>query len=158
LDRLRRLYGIIPFVIHHYRKTQGFRTGRGSQEIAGSQVLGAWGENSLFFEPIGRTPGAVKIEVQSKDLPPVPAFRLLFEREGPRGGPSGGGSGAGARADTTAGAQNRQKVLQALQTLDRTPADEGLGGVPVAAIARATKLSTKTVRGHLHALQEGGLA
>jgi hypothetical protein len=158
LDRLRRQFGIIIFVVHHYRKSQGFRMGRGSQEIAGSQVLGAWGENSLFFEPIGRTPGAVKIEVQSKDLPPVPAFRLIFEAEGPSEDPTLVRLRAEALAETTTGAQNRDKVQKALQTLDRIPADTGQAGVPVAAIAQATKLSDKTVRQHLGDLRKDGFA
>ncbi|HKC82469.1 MAG TPA: AAA family ATPase, partial [bacterium] len=51
LDRLdvpRRKYGAIFRVLHHYRKVGGgggFRSGRGSQEIAGSNKLGAWGED-----------------------------------------------------------------------------------------------------------------
>jgi hypothetical protein len=88
LDLLRREYGVIFRLIHHYRKTQGFRAGRGSQEIGGSFVLGAWGENSLFFEPIGRKQGAVRVEVQSKDGAPAAGFRLTLEAEGPAHAPT----------------------------------------------------------------------
>src|SRR5262249_20801371 len=54
LDELRRRHGVVFRIVHHFRKVQGFRAGRGSQEIGGSFVLGAWAEASLFFEPIGR--------------------------------------------------------------------------------------------------------
>jgi len=64
LDDLRRRYGVIFRIVHHYRKVQGFRTGRGSQEIGGSFVLGAWAENSVYLEPIGRKQGAVRFSVQ----------------------------------------------------------------------------------------------
>lgn len=87
LDELRRRHGCVFRVLHHYCKSQGFRTGRGSQGIGGSFVLGAWGECSLFFEPIGRKQGAVRVEVQTKDGAPVPAFRLAIHAEGPARGP-----------------------------------------------------------------------
>lgn len=84
LDRLRRQHGVLFRIVAHNRKVQGMhRAGRGSQELAGSNQLGAWGENSLFFAPIGKKAGQVKIEVQGKDLPPAPAFRLIIESEGP---------------------------------------------------------------------------
>jgi Bifunctional DNA primase/polymerase, N-terminal/AAA domain len=70
LDAIRRAHGTIFRVLHHYRKAQGFRVARGSQEMGGSFVLGAWGECSLFLEPIGRKQGAVRVEVQSKDAAP----------------------------------------------------------------------------------------
>src|SRR4030095_13324755 len=81
LDDLRRRYNVIFRLIHHFRKQQGFRTGRGSQEIGGSFALGAGAENSLFFEPIGRKQGLVRVEVQSKDGAPVPPFRLAITTE-----------------------------------------------------------------------------
>src|SRR5262249_45598369 len=77
-DELRRKHGAIFRLVHHYRKSQTFRSGRGSQEISGSYVLGAWAENSLFFEPVGRKQGLVKVEVQTKDGPPQPPFRLVI--------------------------------------------------------------------------------
>jgi hypothetical protein len=85
---VRRKFGVLFRLVHHYRKTQGFRAGRGSQEIGGSYVLGAWGENSLFFEPVGRKQGHVRVEVQSKDSAPVPGFRLKVESEGPTHAPT----------------------------------------------------------------------
>jgi RecA-family ATPase len=75
LDGLRRQHGLLWRIVTHYRKSQGLRSGRGSQEMAHSYQLGAWGENSLFFEPVGRRQGGpVKVEVQTKDGPGVPAF------------------------------------------------------------------------------------
>ncbi len=71
LDNLRRRYGVIFRLIHHYRKSQGQRSGRGSQEISGSFVLGAWGENSIFFEPIGRTQGSVRVTANEVNASPL---------------------------------------------------------------------------------------
>ena len=65
---ITRCFAISPTI----GKFKDLSAGRGSQEIAGSYVLGAWAENSLFFEPIGRKQGAVKVEPQCKDLPPAP--------------------------------------------------------------------------------------
>jgi hypothetical protein len=87
LDRLdvpRRKYGAIFRVLHHYRKVGGgggFRSGRGSQEIAGSNKLGAWGEDSLFFEPVTRAGGEVRVTVQRKDGEPPDAFQIVLTDE-----------------------------------------------------------------------------
>src|SRR4029453_16257039 len=83
LDDWRRRFQCVFLVVHHFRKSQGFRVGRGSQEIGGSYVLGAWGENSLFFEPVGRSGGGVKLEIQVKDMPPSPPLKFVIEAEGP---------------------------------------------------------------------------
>lgn len=88
VDELRRKYAVVFRIVAHFRKSQGFRVGRGSQEIGGSYVLGAWGENSLFFEPIGRKEGARKVAIQTKDSPPGPPFRLVFYAEGPSHAPT----------------------------------------------------------------------
>lgn len=143
LDGLRREYGVIFRLIHHYRKAQGFRPGRGSQEIGGSFVLGAWGENSLFFEPIGRKQGAVRVEVQSKDGAPTPGFRLRLESEGPSHAPTLVRLIAEEeKADDDAD----ELVYQAIATLPPVEAVAGRPGVPVKAIIEATKKSDKTVR------------
>ena len=57
-------------LVHHYRRQQGRRTGRGSSEIVGGYEIGAWVESSLYFEPIGRTHRAT-VSVQSKAAPSV---------------------------------------------------------------------------------------
>ena len=116
-------------ILHHYRKTQGFRAGRGSQELGGSFQLGAWAENSLFFEPIGRKHGAVKVEVQSKDAPPAPAFALVFESEGPVHDPTWVRLRAEELTETSVRARNLDAVLQALGTVPPSSAVEGLPGV-----------------------------
>ncbi len=154
LDGLRRDHGVLFLVVHHYRKNQGFRTGRGSQEISGSFVLGAWGESSLFFEPIGRKQGAVRVEAQSKDAPPMPPFKLLVESEGPPHDPRWIRLRAEDLTESSVRERNMETVLQALQTLPATEAIEGKPGVPVDTLAKTVKLSDKTVRECLKGLRE----
>ena len=149
LDDLRREHGVIFRLIHHYRKSQGFRSGRGSQEIGGSFILGAWAENSLFFEPIGRKQGAVKVEVQSKDGAPVPGFRLRLETEGPAHNPTV--VRLTVESDDHA-SEAEETVYQAVASLPPTAALTGKPGVSIAAIIAATKKSDKTVRRALDAL------
>jgi hypothetical protein len=149
LDDLRRAYDAVFRVIHHYRKQQGFRTGRGSQEIGGSFVLGAWGENSLFFEPVGRKQGAVRVEAQSKDSPPQPAFRLRIEAEGPLWAPDRVRLIAEGEPDV---AEADDLVFQALGSLPQTEALTGAPGVSVKALVGAVKKSEKTVRRALERL------
>jgi hypothetical protein len=153
LDELRREFGCIFRLIHHYRKQQGFRTGRGSQEIGGSYVLGAWGENSLFFEPIGRKTGAVRVEVQSKDGAPVPAFRLRLESEGWAHAPILVRLFA---EDDASESGVDDVVADAVATLPTTPAVTGKPGVTVKALANGIKKSDKTVREALKRLQIAG--
>jgi AAA domain len=153
LDDLRREFGCIFRLIHHYRKQQGFRTGRGSQEVAGSYVFGAWGENSLFFEPIGRKTGAVRVEVQSKDGAPVPAFRLRLESEGPTHAPT---LVRLVAEDDAPDSGIDDLVAQVVATLPPTPAVTGRPGVAVNAIAEAVKKSDKTVRETLKRLIAAG--
>jgi hypothetical protein len=152
LDDLRRTYGVLFRVLHHYRKAQGFRVGRGSQELGGSFVLGAWAENSLFFEPMGRKPGGpVRVEIQSKDGAPIPAFRLEFETEGPRHAPTL----VRLRAqDDRTGDDADEVVFQAVATLPKTEPLAGRPGVSVQALAAALKRSDKTVRRSLKRLAE----
>jgi hypothetical protein len=153
LDELRRKYGVLFRILHHYRKQQGFRTGRGSQEIGGSYVLGAWGECSLFFEPIGRTQGAVRVEVQTKDGPPVPAFRLVFQAEGPLHAPTTVTLSAEPESDRQ---DADDSVLQAVASLPKTEALFGAPGVTRAAVAAALKRSEATVRRALKRLEDAG--
>ncbi len=88
LDEIQRKMGCLIRVIHHYRKQQGKRFGRGSQELGGSFQLGAWAEQSVYLEPVGRKGGGVSFEVQSKDAAPVPPLYLVIESEGPRHDPT----------------------------------------------------------------------
>lgn len=143
LDGFRRDFGVVFRLVHHYRKVQGFRAGRGSQEIGGSYVLGAWGENSLFFEPIGRKQGAVRVEVQSKDGAPVPGFRLTIESEGPTHAPT---LVRLLAADAGEDQSLDDVILQAVATLDKTEALAGRPGVPVVTLMAALKKSDKTIR------------
>jgi hypothetical protein len=158
LDRLRRDYGVVFRILHHYRKAQGFRAGRGSQELGGSFQLGAWAENSLFFEPIGRKHGAVKVEVQSKDAPPAPAFQLVFEAEGPVHDPDWVRLRADELTETSVRARNLDAVLQALGTLPPTPSLDGAAGVAVKDLIATLKLAEKTVRTCLKDLETAGKA
>jgi hypothetical protein len=154
LDAIRREFGVIFRLVHHYRKVQGFRAGRGSQEIGGSYVLGAWGENSLFFEPIGRKQGTVRVEVQSKDGAPVPGFRLRLESEGPRHAPTV--VRLVVEEDAADGSEADEAVFQAVATLPPALAAEGAPGVGPGAIAAAVKKSEKTVKRSLDRLLDAG--
>lgn len=87
LDELRRRHGCVFRVLHHYCKSQGFRTGRGSQEIGGSFVPRRVGRVLLVLRADRAKQGAVRVEVQTKDGAPVPAFRLAIHAEGPARGP-----------------------------------------------------------------------
>lgn len=159
LDRLGRETGAVIRVVHHFRKSQGFRTGRGSQEIAGSFVLGAWGEVGVFFEPLGRKAGAVRVDVQSKDAPPIPPFKLIIESEGPPHDPTWLRLRAEDLTDATAGTKNREAVLEALRGLAPIPADDtGALGLPVDALAEKLGFSKRTVRDHLAHLRDNGVA
>jgi hypothetical protein len=158
LDRLRRTHGVIFRVVHHYRKSQGFRTGRGSQEIGGSFQLGAWAEASLFFEPIGRKQGAVKVDVQTKDAPPHPGFSLTIESEGPLHDPTWVRLKAEdlAQGNRAADEANDERVLEALAVLAPVPAREGRPGVTLEAIFTAAKMSERTTRRSLTRLEDAG--
>jgi hypothetical protein len=158
LDRLRREYGVVFRILHHYRKTQGFRAGRGSQELGGSFQLGAWAEQSLYFEPVGRKQGAVKVEVQSKDAPPAPAFKLVFESEGPVHDPLWVRLRAEDLTESSVRERNLDAVLQALATLPPTTPVEGAAGVAIKDLVAALKLAEKTIRTCLKDLETGGKA
>ncbi len=156
LDTIRRRYGCLFRVVHHYRKNQGFRVGRGSQEISGSYVLGAWAENSLFFEPIGRKQGAVRVEVQTKDGPPVPAFRLTIEAEGDDPATARIRLVAMDTTDDTAVEKLKEQVREAVATLPTTEATTGTPGVTKTDICRAVKRSDRPVKTALQALEDDG--
>lgn len=150
LDRLRRTYGCVFRVIHHFRKSQGFRSGRGSQEIGGSYVLGAWAENSIFFEPTSRRSGGpATIDIQLKDGAPLLKFQMRIVDEGE--------TTVRLVIDEVAGDRNdaKARVAEALATLG--PVDEpqdGHPGASVQSLMAAVKLSEVTVRRALKALQE----
>jgi AAA domain len=156
LDDLRRRYGVIFRIVHHYRKVQGFRTGRGSQEIGGSFVLGAWAENSIYLEPIGRKQGAVKLSVQCKDLPPTPDFTLRLEFEGPAHDPTTVRLVVAEVPQAPGAAEVDELLIQALATAPTVPAKEGRGGVPIENLIAAVKKSDKTVRDGLRRLIDAG--
>jgi AAA domain len=156
LDRLRRTQGVLFRVVHHFRKVQGFRAGRGSQEIGGSFVLGAWAENSLFFEPIGRKQGAVRVAVQSKDLPPMPDFTLRIEAEGPASDPDLVRLVAEEISTESKADQLKDQVHQAIATLPKEDAVTDEPGVSWRAVATAIKRGERTVRGVIRALVKDG--
>lgn len=154
LDELRRRHGVLFRVLHHYRKSQGFRVSRGSQEMGGSFVLGAWGECSLFFEPIGRKHGGCRVDVQVKDGPPVPSFKLGFYAEGPAHAPSL----VRLTAEEDAPDTSADDVLrQALAAAPKTDAAVGTAGVSVLTLSALLKRSDKTIRRALKRLVEAKL-
>lgn len=157
LDGLRRKYGTVFRVLHHYRKSQGQRSGRGSQEMGGSYVLGAWAEQSVYLEPIGRKGKGVSFTIQSKDLPPGGPMAFKVESEGPRHDP--------IRIFLTVEDQeieqgtkerNPDKVLKALETVKHTPSPDGAGAT-LDALAEETKLSKDATKRALVALRREGL-
>jgi hypothetical protein len=156
LDRLRRAHNTAFRLLHHYRKVQGARAGRGSQEIGGSFVLGAWIENALYFEPVGRQQGQVRVSVQSKDLEPVAAFRMRLESEGEAHDPTRVRIVAVEEAPDAAAAQLDDVVLQCVATLPVSIPDEGEPGVSVRAIADHLKRSKDTVQRSLNRLIDAG--
>lgn len=153
LDHLRRTHGVLFRLLHHDRKVQGFRAGRGSQEMAGSFVLAAWGECSLFFEPIGRTSGGpCRVEVQVKDGPPVPGFQLTIDAEGPPHAPTLVRLSASDPPAQTQAVDDL--VLQAVATLPpTTPTKDGAPGVSITQLVEHLKKSDSTLRRSLNRLE-----
>ena len=154
LDGLRRKYGTLARVIAHNRKVSagGYRTGRGSQEIAGSHVLGAWGECSLFFEPIGRKAGPVRVTVQVKDWAPPDPFRLAIESTGPATTPDT----MILRAQDDHGEDVDDRVLNVIAILPPAAPLTGSPGVAKATIAAQLKVSERTVQRSLTRLEGSG--
>jgi hypothetical protein len=157
LDDLRRRYGVVFRLIHHFRKQQGFRTGRGSQEIGGSYVLGAWAENSLFLEPIGRKQGAVRVDVQTKDGPPITPFMLKITGEGPSHNPTKITLTTEEITDKSKAEELKDSVLQAVTSLPKTEARVGFAGVSVKAVVDQLKRSERAVRRAFKLLVEDGV-
>src|SRR5262249_45983381 len=155
LDRLRRQYGVCCRVLAHFRRARGVRLSRGSQEIGGSYQLGAWGEASLFFEPVRRTHGAVRIDAQLKDGAAVPSFTLTFEANGPTLAPTSVRLIAEEVTDDTS---QDDAVLQALASAPTTAALVGTAGVSVVTLALTLKRSDKTIRRSLKPLVKGKIA
>lgn len=116
-------------------------------------MLGAWGENSLFFEPIGRKPGAVKVEAQNKDAAPVLAFSLRIEAEGPTHAPTLVRLHA---EEIVPGSSLDDLIVQAIASLPKVDASEvieGAPGIPIEAIAAAVKKAVRTLRRPLRRLE-----
>jgi hypothetical protein len=157
LDDLRRRHGCIFRVLHHYRKGQGHgRSGRGSQEISGSYVLGAWAETSLFFEPMGKQYGVAKLQVQTKDgMPPEP-FKLVIESEGPDEAPTVYQLRIEELGKDAKALEFKERVYGLVGTLERTEAILGQSGVSVNAVCVALerKPGNKTTRETLKALEQ----
>jgi hypothetical protein len=158
LDDLRREYGCLFRIVAHYRKIQGsHRAGRGSQELGGSFQLGAWGECSLWFEPMGRKQGATRVEIQRKDGEPMPPFALRFESEGPAHAPTLVRLHVDEINIASKAEESKEKVFGALSSL--TPVDvavvkSGGAGVTVKQIAEFLKVDEKTVRRALDLLKD----
>lgn len=161
LDDLRRRFGCVFRVLHHYRKGQGPRMGRGSQEMGGSFVLGAWTEQAVYLEPIGRKGGGTSFDVQQKDGAAGSTMRLTWESEGPPHDPTWVRLVLSEmKAEQRAIEQLAERVLQLVQTLPHEPAKDG-AGVSVGAIVEALKGtgggSPARVRAALRFLVEKGI-
>ena len=89
LDRLRKGYGPVFRVIHHFRKiSAGAKRGTGAQELAGSFALSAWAEQSLFFDDPVQSHDLAYVRVQSKDAPNGMEFRFGLKTKGPQDAPT----------------------------------------------------------------------
>jgi hypothetical protein len=141
LDEMRRKHGCIFRILHHYRKGQAHgRMARGSQEIIGSFVLGAWAEVSLFFEPVGKQYGVAKAQVQTKDgMPPEP-FKIVIESEGPRDRPTIIRLRVEELGKDQKTQEFKEKVYGLVGTLNHTDAQTGESGVGIASLAQALDL------------------
>src|SRR5215831_376954 len=156
LDGFRRKYNVLFRVLHHFRKSQqgGFRNRRGSQEISGSFVFGAWGENSLFFSPCD---GAARVTIQTKDGRPQDPFRLVIDTDGDDVDPRVIRLRAEAIGQCSAEEDLKKRVLECVATLPKADAITGQPGVPLKAICVALKRkSDKPVREALAALTAEG--
>lgn len=157
LDGLTRKYGCSFRVIHHFRKGQGHgRPGRGSQELNGSFVLGAWSQTSLFLEPRGKKYGEAKASVQTKlGLPPEP-FKLVIESEGPPEAPTV----YRLRSDSLDKESKAEPAEDKLHTLFGTLPNEtpvvGETGVSKGALVTASGMPEGLVRTALNALVKKG--
>jgi KaiC/GvpD/RAD55 family RecA-like ATPase len=150
LDALRRRYSIVVILIHHYRKQQGERLGRGSQEIAGSYVLGAWAEQSLYLEPKDRTGRLVSLTLQSKDAEtPAQPLRVVVT-ETPT-------ALTVTVEDLPTAAGMAERVWEALGTASPSAPHTGLAGVSVKTLMVVLKVrSDKTIRVALADLATAG--
>jgi AAA domain-containing protein/DeoR-like protein with HTH domain len=157
LDECRRRRGCLFRVLHHYRKNQGLRVGRGSQELGGSYVLSAWAEQSVFLEPVGRKGGGISFDVQRKDSAAGRTLRLRWESEGPHHDPVWVRLHLDdVKPELAPGETHADQILQLLQTLPPEPSLNG-AGVTVKALAEALKISPATVRRTLRFLVDKGL-
>jgi hypothetical protein len=139
LDTLRRRFGCVFRVLHHYRKGQGQRLGRGSQEMGGSFILGAWTEQAVYLEPIGRKGGGSSFDVQQKDGAAGQTLRLRWEAEGPAHDPLWVRLHLDDIKPEKAAAQAlAERILPLLQTLEHEPSPGG-AGVSIAALVQALK-------------------
>ncbi len=152
-DGLTRKYGCSFRVIHHFRKGQGHgRHGRGSQELNGSFVLGAWSQTSLFLEPRGKKYGEAKLSIQTKLGPPPEAFKLVIESEGPPEAPAVYRLKADSLDKESKVEVSEDTIHSLLGSLPPEPSVTGEAGVSKAALEKASGLSKSTVRFTVDAL------
>ena len=157
LDAMRRTYGCLFRIVHHYRKGQnGYRTGRGSQEISGSYVLGAWPETSLFLSPIGKQQGCARVEVQTKDGAPSDPFKITIVSEGTGEAPILRVLAEDMPQGSTDEAL-REQIMEVPPKCELTQAQEGQAGVTLRTLMKALRRgSEKSVRQALKALEQEG--
>lgn len=158
LDGWRHEYGCLFRIVHHFRKGQGgYRTGRGSQEISGSYVLGAWPEMSLFFSPMGKQHGCAKAVMQSKDGVPLDPFKITIHTE-----EVDGVEVIRLMAeDLSQGSEDheslKEQIVESLNTCEQTEGKGGKSGVLLRTLMKALKRnSDKPVREALKALAGEG--
>jgi len=138
LDDLRRRFGFAVLLVHHYRKGQGERLGRGSQEMFGSFVLGAWTEQSLFIEPEDRTGKLLCLSLQSKDVKLNAPLRLVITESDT--------AMTVTLDDLPTAAGTAERVWEAIGTATPSEPYKGSRGVGIANLVMALKLSDKTIR------------
>lgn len=131
--------------------------GRGSQELGGSYVLGAWAEQSVYLEPIGRRGGGTSVDVQAKDAAATTSMRLRWESEGPAHAPLWVRLHLDdLKPDQAPREKHADQILQLLASLPPEPSPSG-PGVTVKALSEALRISPATTRRALRFLAEKGL-
>ncbi len=138
LDELHREFGCTFRAQKHFRKLQAGQGGRTGEMISGTQALFGWGESSVYLTLIKR--GEAVVEVEAKDGDTAARFLVKYQQ-----GKLVYGGEATAEAKANQGEKNQAKVLQAVTDAP---------GSTVAELVERVKLTDKTVRNHLRALEK----
>ena len=104
-------------------------------------MLGAWAEQSFFLEPRDRTGKLITLSLQSKDADVPSPMRVVIVET-----PEEDGEIVVTLEDLPTAAGTQERVWEALGTATPSEPHTGLAGVSIVTLAKALKLSYKTVR------------